>query len=271
MTKDKSNLNGAASDSSRPSSSFVKKVDLQIFTVELRQRETTIVSRKKLVKDTNKVNNGSFSATEQLLKLNPALESLLVGEELVDQKRYLEYSCEPKCVKPFLEYQVNDHFVLELYFEPFNASFPRPNRSSSTGNDVQFLNRHLSSIMFRKKDSLEPFCLISSELTNIKAKCHDFVKLFGAETIIICDKVLGIPLMLLFANIFNWNRVKLRYYDGGSFTGDGEDQALLSGCSAGGLATIIHCVEFRGLFPRTTKVKCLSDAGSFLDLQALQN
>ncbi|GAU11395.1 hypothetical protein TSUD_343860 [Trifolium subterraneum] len=95
-------------------------------------------------------------------------------------------------------------------------------------------------------------------------------------------------------DFFNWNRVKLRYCDGGSFAGDGEDQvaelqfrgqriwaaamedlmskgmrfanqALLSGCSAGGLATIIHCDEFRGLFPRTTKVKCLSDAGLFLD------
>lgn len=42
-------------------------------------------------------------------------------------------------------------------------------------------------------------------------------------------------------------------------------QALLSGCSAGGLASIIHCDEFRELFPATTKVKCLSDAGLFLD------
>ncbi|GMI76036.1 sucrose synthase 3 [Hibiscus trionum] len=50
----------------------------------------------------------------------------------------------------------NDHFVLELDFEPFNASFPRPNRSSSIGNGVQFLNRHLSSSMFRNKDCLEP-------------------------------------------------------------------------------------------------------------------
>ncbi|XVF32809.1 hypothetical protein REPUB_Repub17cG0114800 [Reevesia pubescens] len=48
------------------------------------------------------------------------------------------------------------HFVLELDFEPFNASFPRPNRSSSIGNGVQFLNRHLSSNMFRNKDCLEP-------------------------------------------------------------------------------------------------------------------
>ncbi|KAF5739950.1 Pectinacetylesterase family protein [Tripterygium wilfordii] len=95
-------------------------------------------------------------------------------------------------------------------------------------------------------------------------------------------------------DFFNWNRVKLRYCDGASFTGDGEDkaaqlqfrgqriwlaamedlmakgmrfanQALLSGCSAGGLASILHCDEFRGLLPRRTKVKCLSDAGLFLD------
>ncbi|CAM8933320.1 unnamed protein product [Rhodiola kirilowii] len=50
----------------------------------------------------------------------------------------------------------DDPFVLELDFEPFNASFPRPTRSSSIGNGVQFLNRHLSSIMFRNRESLEP-------------------------------------------------------------------------------------------------------------------
>ncbi|TXG48950.1 hypothetical protein EZV62_024825 [Acer yangbiense] len=95
-------------------------------------------------------------------------------------------------------------------------------------------------------------------------------------------------------DFFNWNRVKLRYCDGASFTGDSENkaaqlqfrgeriwlaamedlmskgmrysnQALLSGCSAGGLAAILHCDKFRNLFPRTTGVKCLSDAGLFLD------
>lgn len=50
----------------------------------------------------------------------------------------------------------DDNFVLELDFEPFNANFPRPSRSSSIGNGVQFLNRHLSSNMFRNKESLEP-------------------------------------------------------------------------------------------------------------------
>ncbi|KAK9114312.1 hypothetical protein Syun_021109 [Stephania yunnanensis] len=36
--------------------------------------------------------------------------------------------------------------------------------------------------------------------------------------------------------------------------------ALLSGYSAGGLVSILHCDEFREPFPATTKVKCLSDA-----------
>ncbi|KAJ8526470.1 hypothetical protein K7X08_028947 [Anisodus acutangulus] len=95
-------------------------------------------------------------------------------------------------------------------------------------------------------------------------------------------------------DFFNWNRVKVRYCDGASFTGDSENQAaqlqfrgqriwevamaelmskgmrnaqqvLLSGCSAGGLASILHCDEFRTLFPSSTKVKCLSDAGLFMD------
>lgn len=96
-------------------------------------------------------------------------------------------------------------------------------------------------------------------------------------------------------DFFNWNRVKLRYCDGASFSGDSQMEseglffrgqriweaameelllsrgmaharhALLSGCSAGGLAAIIHCDAFRALFPLTATVKCLSDAGLFLD------
>ncbi|CAN0885115.1 Pectin acetylesterase 6 [Linum grandiflorum] len=66
-------------------------------------------------------------------------------------------------------------------------------------------------------------------------------------------------------DFYNWNRIKLRYCDGASFTGDTQNKVLLSGCSAGGLATIIHCDEFAALFPNSTKVKCFSDAGLFLD------
>lgn len=42
-------------------------------------------------------------------------------------------------------------------------------------------------------------------------------------------------------------------------------QALLSGCSAGGLATLVHCDDFRQILPKETTVKCLADAGFFLD------
>ncbi|CAL0317945.1 unnamed protein product [Lupinus luteus] len=70
----------SAADSSRPTSSFVKRGDRQMFTVELRPGETTIVSWKKLMKDANKVNNtnnsGSASASEHHRSIpNPALES----------------------------------------------------------------------------------------------------------------------------------------------------------------------------------------------------
>ncbi|MQM12814.1 hypothetical protein Taro_045732, partial [Colocasia esculenta] len=96
-------------------------------------------------------------------------------------------------------------------------------------------------------------------------------------------------------DFYNWNRVKIRYCDGASFSGEGRDeahglffrgqriwlaameelfssgmryanQALLTGCSAGGLSTILHCDEFRALFPSNTKVKCFADAGLFLDV-----
>ncbi|XP_068642214.1 pectin acetylesterase 5-like isoform X2 [Aristolochia californica] len=98
-------------------------------------------------------------------------------------------------------------------------------------------------------------------------------------------------------DFFNWNKVKIRYCDGGSLAGFVKSevqngtkllfrgqliweaimdellsvglanarQALLSGCSAGGLATLIHCDDFRGLLPQEATVKCLADAAFFVD------
>ncbi|XP_050234192.1 pectin acetylesterase 8-like isoform X2 [Mercurialis annua] len=99
-------------------------------------------------------------------------------------------------------------------------------------------------------------------------------------------------------DFYNWNRVKIRYCDGSSFTGDVQavnpatnlhfrgariwlavieeliakgmknaENALLSGCSAGGLASIFHCDGFRALLPMGTNVKCLSDAGYFINVR----
>ncbi|XP_016564621.2 pectin acetylesterase 9 isoform X5 [Capsicum annuum] len=97
-------------------------------------------------------------------------------------------------------------------------------------------------------------------------------------------------------DFYNWNRVKIRYCDGASFAGDAKffngtsllyfkgqriwqailldllpkglghaKKALLSGCSAGGLATFLHCDNFTSYLPKNASVKCLSDAGFFLD------
>ncbi|WCJ36663.1 Pectinacetylesterase family protein [Euphorbia peplus] len=97
-------------------------------------------------------------------------------------------------------------------------------------------------------------------------------------------------------DFYNWNRVKLRYCDGASFAGDAtfvngtsvlhfkgqriwdamiQDllpkglgqarKALLSGCSAGGLSAFLHCDNFASKLPKNASVKCLSDAGFFMD------
>lgn len=84
MAEDTAPLGGGDSSSAaRAPSSFVKKGDRQMFTVELRPGETTIVSWKKLMKDTNKVNNkGPASAPEHLPNGNPVLESRIAPVSL---------------------------------------------------------------------------------------------------------------------------------------------------------------------------------------------
>ncbi|KAF8086283.1 hypothetical protein N665_0630s0033 [Sinapis alba] len=89
-------------------------------------------------------------------------------------------------------------------------------------------------------------------------------------------------------DFFNWNRVKIRYCDGASFSGRPEaefkliweaimdellsmgmsdaKQGILTGCSAGGLATLIHCDDFRDHLPKHASVKCVSDGGFFLNV-----
>ncbi|CAA7406460.1 unnamed protein product [Spirodela intermedia] len=94
---------------------------------------------------------------------------------------------------------------------------------------------------------------------------------------------------------YNWNRVKVAYCDGSSLTGDVDratnlhfrgarifdavmedllrqgmryaESALLSGCSAGGLAAILHCDRFRALLAAAARVKCLSDGGFFVNVR----
>ncbi|GMP37064.1 hypothetical protein CsSME_00008934 [Camellia sinensis var. sinensis] len=73
----------------------------------------------------------------------------LVVEEL-SVPEYLHFKEE------LVEGPRNGNFVLELDFEPFTASFPRPTLSKSIGNGVEFLNRHLSAKMFHDKESMHP-------------------------------------------------------------------------------------------------------------------
>ncbi|XP_008783098.2 sucrose synthase 1 [Phoenix dactylifera] len=73
-----------------------------------------------------------------------AVEELTVPEYLQFKEELVDGSSQ------------NNNFVLELDFEPFNASFPRPSLSKSIGNGVQFLNRHLSSKLFHDKESMYP-------------------------------------------------------------------------------------------------------------------
>ncbi|KAK0576370.1 hypothetical protein LWI29_016316 [Acer saccharum] len=79
MEEDKDKTVGGES-SSRPTSSFVKSGDRQVFTVELRPGETTYVSWKKLMKDANKTNNIGSSKTlpESQPVPGPNLESRIV-------------------------------------------------------------------------------------------------------------------------------------------------------------------------------------------------
>ncbi|KAM3359262.1 pectin acetylesterase 11 isoform X2 [Capsicum galapagoense] len=95
---------------------------------------------------------------------------------------------------------------------------------------------------------------------------------------------------------YNWNRVRVKYCDGSSFTADvkqvdrenklyfrgarifkaimedlwskgmkNAENAILSGTSAGGLATILNCDKFKCLFTKDARVKCVADAGFFIN------
>ena len=41
---------------------------------------------------------------------------------------------------------------------------------------------------------------------------------------------------------------------------------MVSGCSAGGLAVYMHCEGVRASLPPGARVKCMGDAGLFVDM-----
>ncbi|XP_059306342.1 pectin acetylesterase 8-like isoform X2 [Lycium ferocissimum] len=99
---------------------------------------------------------------------------------------------------------------------------------------------------------------------------------------------------------YDWNRVKVKYCDGASFTGDIEEvdpatnlhyrgarifkviveellakgmssaqNVILSGTSAGGLAAILNCDKFKIFLQMDTRLKRISDAGFFLNVSTI--
>nr|GMD92233.1 pectin acetylesterase 8 [Ipomoea batatas] len=65
---------------------------------------------------------------------------------------------------------------------------------------------------------------------------------------------------------YKWNRVVIRYYDEGSFTGDVEkpDPVVFASGSTGGLGVLVHCDHFTSQFPKGVRVKCFQIVLSFL-------
>ncbi|XP_047160667.1 ubinuclein-1-like isoform X3 [Vigna umbellata] len=123
----------------RASSSFVKKGDRQMFTVELRPGETTIVSWKKLMKDSSKP-NGSNSAPQQVAiapgepvdveENDPSqpnrfsaviekIERLYMGKDSSDDEDLLDVPDDD-------QYDTEDSFIddaeLDEYFEVDNSA-----------------------------------------------------------------------------------------------------------------------------------------------------
>ncbi|CAN4091068.1 unnamed protein product [Withania somnifera] len=100
-------------------------------------------------------------------------------------------------------------------------------------------------------------------------------------------------------DFYNWNKVFVRYCDGGAFTGDtmvsvdpathlyfrgarifnaviddllakglkDAKNAILSGGSANGYPAMLYCDHFHSLLPKAHRVKCLVDAGYFIRLK----
>ncbi|PNX77767.1 hypothetical protein L195_g033738 [Trifolium pratense] len=66
-------------------------------------------------------------------------------------------------------------------------------------------------ILFMYRNLLVDFSFISLDLA------YGYVGLNGKDHVVIDKRVVD--------DFFNWNRVKIRYYDGASFTGDSEDRA----------------------------------------------
>ncbi|KAH1215229.1 Ubinuclein-1 [Glycine max] len=113
----------SSSAAARAPSSFVKKGDRQMFTVELRPGETTIVSWKKLMKDANKgqpmeIEEQGAPQTNRFSAVIEKIERLYMGKDSSDEEDALDV--------PDDQYDTDDSFIddaeLDEYFEVDNSS-----------------------------------------------------------------------------------------------------------------------------------------------------
>ncbi|KAH6798570.1 sucrose synthase 4 [Perilla frutescens var. frutescens] len=72
----------------------------------------------------------------------------------------------------------DSNFVLELDFEPFTASCPKPTLTKSIGNGVEFINKHLSAKMFHDRESMTPLLdfLRTHSYKGKKMMLHDSIQ-----------------------------------------------------------------------------------------------
>jgi hypothetical protein len=78
-------------------------------------------------------------------------------------------------------------------------------------------------------------------------RSSDFIIIIFSHNFISCQNIIS---LIIF--VFTNKNVQL--------------QAIISGCSAGGLTSLLHCDRFRALLPGGAKVKCISDAGYFINV-----
>ncbi|GBG73881.1 hypothetical protein CBR_g17593 [Chara braunii] len=89
---------------------------------------------------------------------------------------YLDFKEQLKLDKP-----VDEFSLLEFDMGPFNANFPRMTRPSSIGNGVEFLNKHLSTKLFKNAKALQP---LLDFLRNHK---------YQGETLMVNDQLEDLP------------------------------------------------------------------------------
>ena len=133
--------------------SFLLRTEFQaIFTEYTESEEGSVLSDGDFAELVEQVQEVAMSAPWLIMAIRPAVgrwEYLAFHAEAVE--------CEERSAQEFLQFkerlvsqsQDHDPWLLELDLGPFNREFPRLREARSIGRGVEFLNRHLSSRLFK--------------------------------------------------------------------------------------------------------------------------